>query len=240
MLIADSAFEIYVNYNIQFIHLLKPDVLTFSFDKAMNKMAKDMVYRLFNGLYEKSLVFEKDNMTHKLNKDILIECILNGYSDKKISAIIKRKPGGGQLTSNYTTGELIENPSIRQGEFIYFKQPELPTEKKMKYIYRYKFQFEDLDKYEFKQGINEFTNELKDFKFEDSYKKLLDKKVEITNQFVDSLYSKEGKLSKQILTHAEQAASNDGQLLYAVAKILKKVEKNEEDLAKVLNASKND
>ena len=114
------------------------------------------------------------------------------------------------------------------------------TEKKIKYIYRYKFQFENLDKYEFKQQINEFTNELKDFKFEDLYEKLLDKKVEITNQFIDTLYSKEGQLSKQILTQVEQAVSNDGQILYTVGKILKKVEKNEENLAKILSTTKND
>ena len=81
-LLCETFFEIFLHYNYQFLTLIKNPIDAWS--KAMWKIAKDVVNRIFDAL--PSVEEEKS-----LTKDLLIRCFLQGKSDARpLKAVAKR------------------------------------------------------------------------------------------------------------------------------------------------------
>ena len=208
-LIADTSADIFIHFNIQFNHLLNGDSLHFSWDKLIFKIAKDSIFRVFNGLE----AIKSDNMNHqpKLNKSLLIDCFLEGKSDGGLFSMATNKARGGKLNDQYKTEKLIEKPSIKKDGTI-FSDKDSTIHIKEKYYYRYCFQHEDPKKFPVIQELSQWNQDIKDISNEDLFIELSNKKKQILEDFFKSLLSKESKFLKNVL-------SNQGYIMKKLSKL---------------------
>ena len=104
----ETFVDIFINYNIQFWHLLQNPVD--SWTKIMKKMAKDSVHRIFDHLGNEN---SSNQFTEfKVTKARLIDCFLKGRSEKKP---FKTDYVGGEIRiqngeKKVFTSELFEKP----------------------------------------------------------------------------------------------------------------------------------
>ena len=111
--LASVFFDIFINFNYQFVNLLKSPVDSWS--KVMWKLAADVVYRMFDGLAN---IEEHQNLT----KDLIIKCVLMGQSNTTnyFTAAVKRtkhlgkqiKVKKGTEEKNLSASKLIERPQV--------------------------------------------------------------------------------------------------------------------------------
>ena len=105
--------DIFLNYNVQFCHLLKKPKRPG--ERAMKKMAKDSVHRIFDQLANEEFEI--------FDKELIIDCFLKGKSkgsffDKirnKLPKVLSGKSLGGKLKhseskNNFSTQDLFEIP----------------------------------------------------------------------------------------------------------------------------------
>lgn len=130
--LVDIFADIFINYNIQFIHLLQD--LTDSWSKAMKKLAKDSVYRVFDQLSKED--------PQSLTKELVLKCFVHGDSQRKYSNVVFGKTDvGGQIKikeADFRTADLFTKPALTH---------ELRKQKKNNpYFYRYPFLHEQPDR----------------------------------------------------------------------------------------------
>ena len=110
--------DTFINYNVVFCDLLQSP--TDGVEKALNKMAKDVVYRIFNFLGNEKTITDFD-------AKLLVEAILtgesekgmkdklwNGVKEKLIKSSVKSEGGGEVKTSEdvYKTGSLFSKCDV--------------------------------------------------------------------------------------------------------------------------------
>ena len=111
-----SAFgEIFIHYNLQFVHLLDAEKLDFHWSKAMHKLALDSVIKVFHGF--KEIQKNNEDLPLEFSKEFIIKCFLIGDSKggvfDKVKSKLSGKRLGGKLTDDFFTQDLFEIPLVK-------------------------------------------------------------------------------------------------------------------------------
>ena len=164
--------DTFINYNVVFCDLLQSP--TDGVEKALNKMAKDIVYRIFNYL-------ENEKRITDFDVEHMVKAILNGASEKgmkeKAKNMFMKSDGGGEIKTNediYKTGALHSKCDV-----IHLQEKAV-NKKPDSFTYRYSFEGEDL--LEGATSLSEYTLSTRD-----KYKELTEKKSQIVKHVIEKL-----------------------------------------------------
>ena len=139
-MILEAFADIFVSYNIQFCHLLKKP--TKSGIRAMKKLAKDSVHRIFDQLAREDF--------DSLNQERIINCFLKGNSKSIDSSSLGKSVLISTIQSGLNRGEDIEtkdNGTLLTGDL--FEKPQradfFDKQNEDIYLYRHLFKHETPD-----------------------------------------------------------------------------------------------
>ena len=159
-----------LSYNVIFCVLLEDP--TDGAEKAMHKMAKDVVSRIFNHL-------EIESKIVALDSQLMRKAILEGKSETKITE--KMKPGkcfgGGRIKTRqktYKTGSLQSKCDV---VFLEEQQVAKKSDSPNKYLYRYSFHGEEVPE-------NAIPRAKYSLDERDQFKNLCRRKSEIIHQMI--------------------------------------------------------
>ena len=159
-----------LSYNVIFCVLLEDP--TDGAEKAMHKMAKDVVSRIFNHL-------EIESKIVALDSQLMRKAILEGKSETKITE--KMKPGkcfgGGRIKTRqktYKTGSLQSKCDV---VFLEEQQVAKKSDSPNKYLYRYSFHGEEVPE-------NAIPRAKYSLDERDQFKNLCSRKSEIIHQMI--------------------------------------------------------
>ena len=139
--VVEALYEIFQCYNVQFQFLLEDEKLEVHLEKAIYKIAKDTIHKIFDG-FKQCLQKKENNIPQNLSKNFIIECFQAG--DSKGNFIDeKRRKKGFTLFGNVTTQKFFERPFIREPGFVYSLDFNKSDDKIKTYLYRYPFENED-------------------------------------------------------------------------------------------------
>lgn len=166
--------ETFINYNVVFCDLLQSP--TDGVERALNKMAKDIVHRMFNYLENEKTITDFD-------EKLMVKAILYGESEKGVAEkakniFVKRKSdGGGEIKTNedvYKTGSLHSKCDvIHLQENAVNKKPDSLT-------YRYSFEGEQIP--DGASLLSEYPLSTRD-----KYEELTEKKSQIIKRILEKL-----------------------------------------------------
>ena len=147
-----SAFgEIFIHYNLQFVHLLDEKKIDFHWSKAMHKLAVDSVIKVFHGF--KEIQENNEELPIEFSKIFVIECFLKGNSEggviDKLRSKLSGKSLGGKLThkdseNDFFTQDLFEMPLVKAKNNKLYGSHTKSLDDQRKFLYRHLFDHEDL------------------------------------------------------------------------------------------------
>ena len=139
-----SAFgELFIHFNLQFIHLLDAKKLNFHWSKAMYKLALHTVIKVFHGF--KEIQENNEDVPLDFSEEFIIKCFLKGDSKGGVFDKVKSKllgeSLGGKLTDDFFTQDLFEMPLVKAKNNKFYGSY---SDDQNKFLYRHKFDHEDL------------------------------------------------------------------------------------------------
>ena len=199
--VVEALYEIFQCYNLQFQFVLEDEKLEVHLEKAIYKIAKDTVHKIFHG-FKQCLEKKPINIPTNFSKNFIIECFQAG--DSKGNFIDeKRNKKGFTLFGSVNTQKFFERPLIKEDGFIYGLDLNKPDEKIKAYLYRYPFENEDFKnmkkcKYNKISAWNDMNLEEKD-----QFNALSRMKKKNIKEFFDMIKSLEEKLMSDILAETQ-------------------------------------
>ena len=145
--------EFFINYNVVFCDLLQSP--TDGIEKALHKIAKDIVFRFFSYL-------QNEKNIQDFNKNLMVKAVLLGESEKGFMEKIFKNEGGGEI-------KIDENITYKTGSFhskcdVIFLKKEVVN--KMPDSFSYRYSFEEEPELEGATSLSEYQLSEKD-KFEE-------------------------------------------------------------------------
>ena len=138
--------EIFIHYNLQFVHLLDAKKLGFHWKKAMHKLADDSVTKVFDGFKE---VLENNvEIPLEFSKKFIIQCFLKGNSKggvvDKVRSKLSGKSLGGKLThkdseKDFFTQDLFEIPLVKAKDSNIYGSYSKSLDDPKQFLYRHLF-----------------------------------------------------------------------------------------------------